>query len=109
MAGRPKGSPKTGGRIAGVSRNKATKEAKDALEKLARKYTTSALRTLAEVAEKGVSEPARVAAAVALLDRGHGKPRQAVDLSSDPTRPIVIEIVDFTLRKNSGSERVATP
>lgn len=33
------------------------------------------VKVLAGIAENGTSEPARVAAAVALLDRGWGKPK----------------------------------
>jgi hypothetical protein len=38
--------------------------------------TTRSVKVLAGIAENGTSEPARVAAAVALLDRGWGKPKQ---------------------------------
>jgi hypothetical protein len=37
------------------------------------------LETLAHIAQKGESESARVAASVALLDRGWGKPRATVE------------------------------
>jgi hypothetical protein len=50
------------------------------LQALAREYAPMALRTLAEIAEKGESETARVAASNALLDRGFGRPMQNVDL-----------------------------
>lgn len=69
--GRPAGTPKSGGRRKG-SRNKATADVKAA----AQKYTTEALATLAEIMRKGESEPARVASAKELLDRGHGKSPQ---------------------------------
>ena len=81
MAGRPKGQPKTGGRVAGMSKNKATKEAKIALEDLAKEHTQAALNALVNVAKNGKSEAAVVSAALGLLDRGYGKPRQAVDMS----------------------------
>ena len=42
---------------------------------LAQRYTRAALRTLAEIMERGASEQARIAAADRLLDRAHGKPR----------------------------------
>ena len=63
-AGRPKGS-----------KNRANRELRD----LARTYTSDALETLAHIAQKGESESARVAASVALLDRGWGKPRATVE------------------------------
>ncbi|MGH7082017.1 MAG: DUF5681 domain-containing protein [Acetobacteraceae bacterium] len=41
---------------------------------LARLHTESAVATLIDIAEYGASENARVAAAIALLDRGWGRP-----------------------------------
>lgn len=65
-AGRRKGAP-----------NKATVIVKDA----AQAFTADALETLAKIM-KDTEAPAaaRVAAANALLDRGHGKPKQSVDV-----------------------------
>jgi len=62
--GRPKGSL-----------NKVTA----ALAEAAQEYTEEALEILIEVVRKGRSEAARVSAACAILDRGHGKPRQMID------------------------------
>jgi hypothetical protein len=42
---------------------------------LAQRYTRAALRTLAEIMERGASEQARIAAAERLLDRAHGRVR----------------------------------
>ncbi len=67
-AGRPTGTP-----------NRATVEQKATLEELARAHTEVALRTLVQVATKSESDAARVSAASALLDRGYGKPRQAIE------------------------------
>lgn len=61
--GRPKGS-----------RNKVTIE----LAEAAQEYTEEALETLIRICRSGKSEAARVAAACALLDRGHGKPKQQI-------------------------------
>lgn len=74
---------KRGGKRPGAGRKKgslarATREQKATLGELARKYTDQAMKTLAEVAGKGESESARVAASIAILDRGYGKPLQAV-------------------------------
>lgn len=63
-AGRPKGAA-----------NKATADIREA----AQQYTDEALLVLAEVMREGDSAAARVAAANAILDRGHGKPRQTID------------------------------
>ncbi len=62
------------GRKLGVP-NKVTLE----LGEAAREYTPQALKTLVHVCEKGQSESARVAAACAILDRGFGKPKQALE------------------------------
>jgi hypothetical protein len=47
------------------------------IRSLARSHTEIAIKVLAGVAKDGTNESARVAAAVALLDRGWGKPAQA--------------------------------
>lgn len=53
------------------------------MRNLARNYTTPAIETLVEICEHGESEAARIAAAVALLDRAWGKPTVAVEIQ-DP-------------------------
>ena len=83
---RPKGTPKTGGRKKG-SLNKATAEVK----KAAQEHTEAALKVLVEVAENGESEAARVSAANAILDRGHGRPAQAITGGDDGPVQIVVE------------------
>jgi hypothetical protein len=75
-----KGHPKSGGRKAGA-KNVATREAKLALEALAQQHSEAALGALVDVMNNSVSPAARVAAAVAILDRGYGKPRQALEHS----------------------------
>ena len=67
---------KTGGRQAGTP-NKTTASIREA----AQQYTDEALKTLVEVMGDETAPPAaRVAAANSLLDRGHGKPRQELDV-----------------------------
>ena len=66
-AGRPKGVKNIG------------KDTKEDIQRLARAYTPRALKVLIEVAEKSKSDPARVSAAQALLDRGYGKPGQSAE------------------------------
>lgn len=46
------------------------------LKSLARGYTETAVKTLGGISQTGESEAARVAASIALLDRGWGKPNQ---------------------------------
>lgn len=65
-AGRRKGAP-----------NKATADVKEA----ASVYSADAVSTLAEIMRtKSLPAAARVAAANALLDRAHGKTKQAIDV-----------------------------
>jgi len=66
--GRPKGSL-----------NKATATVKEA----AQAFTNDALEVLAKIMKSGESEAARVAAANSILDRGHGKPKQSLDVEAD--------------------------
>jgi hypothetical protein len=47
----------------------------------ARKHSFMAIASLAAIARKGKSETARIAAAVALLDRGYGRPQQSVEMN----------------------------
>jgi hypothetical protein len=56
----------------------SVKEKRAAIGELARAYTNAALEALAQVMRTGQSETVRVAAATALLDRGYGRPPQAV-------------------------------
>lgn len=64
------------------SRNKATDEQLGSLTKMAQSHAPLALRTLVSIAQGGESEAARVSAANAILDRGYGKPPQALDHTS---------------------------
>lgn len=70
------GSRKGAGRPKGAA-NKATASVRDA----AQAFTVDALSTLAEIM-RSPEHPAaaRVSAASALLDRGHGKPTQSLDV-----------------------------
>jgi hypothetical protein len=80
-AGRKRGTP-----------DKATPEQKEGLEERARTHTDIALLTLVEIATTGTSEPARVTAANSLLDRGYGKPRQAVEHSGEGGGPLLVTV-----------------
>lgn len=88
--GGSKPGERRGGRTKGIP-NKATAEAKRALEDLAKDHAPAALAALVKVATDGVSEAAKVAAAVALLDRAYGKPRQAVDANHTGTMSLIVE------------------
>ncbi len=77
--GRPKGSV-----------NKVTADIRAA----AQAYTDDALATLAQIMKAGESEAARVAAANSILDRGFGKPRQALDVEAQVKSDFtVIELI----------------
>lgn len=74
---------KTGGRVAGTP-NKATADVKA----LAGEYTEDAIAELARLATKAESETARVSAIKELLDRGHGKPAQSVEVAGKDGGPV---------------------
>ncbi|WP_063776779.1 DUF5681 domain-containing protein [Microvirga massiliensis] len=63
QSGNPKGRPSIKGEV----------------ETLARTYTAEALETLADLMRNSASDNVRAAAANALLNRGWGLPRQAID------------------------------
>ncbi len=67
-AGRPLGSP-----------NKLTRP----LKELAALHSEDCIAVLVELRDHAEAEQVRLAAATALLDRGHGKPRQEVDLTQN--------------------------
>lgn len=77
------------GRPLGVP-NKATAEVKAA----AVVYTAEAVDTLARIMRDPEMPPqARVAACRELLDRGHGKPSQAVEVGNPDGSPVVFQVI----------------
>jgi hypothetical protein len=76
QSGNPKGRPSIKGEV----------------ETIARTYTVEALETLADLMRNGASDNVRMAAANALLNRGWGLPRQAIDgslaIAPAPPKPI---------------------
>jgi|GraSoiStandDraft_42_1057292.scaffolds.fasta_scaffold2201498_1 hypothetical protein len=56
------------------------------IRSLARSHSPSAIRTLAGIAAKGENESARVSAAIAILDRGGGKPGQSLEITRKTIR-----------------------
>ena len=80
-----------GGKRSGAGRKKGAKNAKTLeIEAAARRYAGEALKALVYVATKGESEPARVSAATALLDRAYGKPKQSVDVGASESLAALI-------------------
>jgi hypothetical protein len=83
MTEKPKRA-KTGGRQKGIP-NKATA----AIREIAGAYTAEAIETLAEIMRDGETHQVRLAAANALLDRGHGRPTAAIDPGEDAESRVV--------------------
>jgi hypothetical protein len=78
----PRGGRRAGaGRPAGVP-NRVNSD----LRQAAQEYTPEALATLRSICNSGTSEAARVAAASAILDRGHGKPTTTAEVVADVTQ-----------------------
>lgn len=72
--------------------DRATADEKDSLERLAKQHAPAALKALVEIATKGESEAARVTAALGLLDRGYGRPRQAVEHTGEGGGPLAVVV-----------------
>ncbi len=73
-----------GGKRAGAGRppgstNADTAAMRAALSGLLEGKVQAAIEALADIAQNGTSEAARVSAAIAILDRTHGQPRVAPD------------------------------
>lgn len=84
MAGRPKGTPKTGGRQKG-SPNKLTAD----IKVLAQSFGEEAIKGLIEIARDGEApHAARVAAIKEVLDRGYGKAKQGIEMTGENGGPV---------------------
>jgi hypothetical protein len=59
------------------------------IRSLAREHTELAIKTLADIASESESDPARVAASSALLDRGWGKATQVI-AGDEEGGPVVV-------------------
>ena len=81
---------KTGGRQRGTP-NKATAK----IREHAQQYTVEALEGLAQIARTSESDAAKVAAWKAILDRGHGRPAQAVQVGADSDTALVVHVMRF--------------
>lgn len=87
-----------GGKRPGAGRKPGTvTSAKRALADLAKDHAEAAMKTLVEIAkDKQAPHAARVSAATAILDRGYGKPAQAMTVGNPdgtPMGPSIIQIV----------------
>ena len=76
------------------SLNKVTQD----LQGMAQVYTEDALRVLVEIAKDDKApKPARVSAAVAILDRAHGKPTQAI--TGEGGKDLIAPVLNVILSK----------
>jgi hypothetical protein len=89
---------KTGGRVAGVP-NKVTAD----VRAYAGKYTREAIRGLLKLAKTAESEQARVASWREILDRGCGRPAQAVTGPDGEALQVPASIA-FVIRQHEGTE-----
>lgn len=73
------------------------------IRSLARSHTQTALNVLAGImSEPDAPHAARVAAANALLDRGYGKPSQALQVGGDEKNPILTTVVWQHVKPSDG-------
>jgi hypothetical protein len=73
-----------GGRRPGAGRRPGSKNLRTLeIEAAAKRHAPDALRTLAWLVDHAKTESVQLAASVALLDRAFGRPRQALEHSSD--------------------------
>ncbi len=86
--GRPRGSG-----------DRATAEQKEHVSKMARQHTEAALNALLKICETGSNERAVVAAATAILNRGHGLPPQSqkIEWGGEAAMRIPIEFIDLCM------------
>lgn len=78
-----------GGKRPGAGRKPgAVSKAKRELAAIAKEHAEDALAVLVEIMRNGENEAARISAANAVLDRGYGKPMQAMTHGGDPDNPL---------------------
>ena len=87
--------PARGGARPGAGRKPGqVSQAKRELAEMAKDHAAKALDVLVSVASNAKAPPAaRVSAATAILDRGYGKPRQAVELDGTFTGSFTVQYV----------------
>jgi len=75
------------------------------ITELARAHTADAIATLVAICRDGASESARVAAANALLDRGYGRPPQAIEHEVRQTTVARVPFVCATVEEWAAQHR----
>jgi hypothetical protein len=83
------GKRKGAGRPAG-SHDIATSAQKGEIGGVARTHAAAAVNALVAIVTSGQSEATRVSAAVAILDRGYGRPAQSLEHSGPAGSPVQI-------------------
>lgn len=83
-----------------------SKPAEPPLRTAARALTSDALEALAEIMRNGSSEHARISAAAAILERGHGKAGQTPKPAAEQRRPAAPLVVRWA---NSSEEATPDP
>jgi hypothetical protein len=90
------------------AKDAATGEQRASIQSLARSYDKLALATLARVAKSSSSDSAAVSAANALLDRGYGRPPQAVEMTGKNGGPVqVVDLGQLSNEQVDQLERIA--
>jgi hypothetical protein len=85
------------------TRNKATLE----IRALARDHGETAIKRLVHLLDHALSETAQIQAAKELLDRGFGKPAQAVELSGKDGAPMEVRSLREGLEALTPKQRAA--
>jgi hypothetical protein len=67
------------------------------VQEYARKHTELAIDTLVHLCKNGNGESTKVAAAIALLDRGWGRPAQAIIGGDEDDPPIRVQKIERVL------------
>lgn len=94
---KPRGKPFAPGNSANPGGRPKKTEEEFALIEACKKKAPEALEVILEIMQRGQSEKTRLSAAIAVIERGYGKPKQEQDLnlSGDVSiRSIAIEFVE---------------
>ena len=79
------------------------------VQELARQHAPRAIVELARLALKAKSETARIAAIRELLDRGYGRPRQAMEVSVPADNPLQLLLDEIDARSRIEAPVSHTP
>ncbi len=61
------------------------------LRELAALHSEDCIAVLVELRDHAEAEQVRLAAANSLLDRGHGRPRQEIDMNADQSLTVIVD------------------